>query len=198
MAADDTYGLVICGGKSSRMGTDKSQVSYHQKEQRYHVYEMLQPLVEKVFLCCNNMQATSIQAPYLHLIDHECCNNIGPMGALLSAYKAFPGKNFVVVGCDYPFLSQTTLNIFVSNIVNKKQPVAFYNETVDFYEPLLAFYSALNIDGIKKIFADGNYSLQYFLRQQQAHRFTDFEPVEIKSVDTIEEMEAAQQQLIQQ
>ena len=198
MAADDTYGLVICGGKSSRMGMDKSQVSYHQKEQRYHVYEMLQPLVEKVFLCCNHMQATSIQAPYLHLTDHERYKNIGPMGALLSAYKAFPEKHFVVVGCDYPFLSQATMNIFVSSIVNKKQTVAFYNKTIDLYEPLLAFYSALNIDGIKKIFADGNYSLQYFLRQQQANRFTNFQPAEIKSVDTIEEMEAAQQQFIKQ
>ena len=198
MAADDTYGLVICGGKSSRMGMDKSQVSYHQKEQRYHAYEMLQRLVEKVFLCCNHMQATSIHAPYLHLTDYKRYKNIGPMGALISAYKLFPGKNFVVVGCDYPFLSQATMNIFVSSIVNKKQPVAFYNKTIDLYEPLLAFYPALNIDGIKKIFADGNYSLQYFLRQQQANRFTNFQPAEIKSVDTIEEMEAAQQQFIKQ
>ena len=196
MAADDTYGLVICGGKSSRMGMDKSKVRYHNMEQRYHVYEMLQPLVEKVFLCCNPMQSTTIQVPYLHLTDHELYANIGPMGALLSAYKAFPEKNFVVVGCDYPFLTTATLNIFVRDIVNKNQPLAFYNETVNLYEPLLAYYAASNADGIINFFADENYSLQYFLRQQKANRFTNFKPAEIKSVDTIEEMEAAQQQLI--
>ena len=116
------------------------------------------------------------------------------MGALLTAYKAFPGKNFVVVGCDYPFLTTATIHTFISNIVSIKQPVAFYNESANLYEPLLAFYTASNEDGIKKIFAKGNYSLQYFLMQQQADRFTNFKPAEIKSVDTIEEMEAAQQQ----
>ena len=196
MAADDIYGLVMCGGKSSRMGMDKSKVSYHNMEQRYHVYEMLQPLVEKVFLCCNHMQSTTIQAPYLHLTDNELYANIGPMGALLSAYKAFPEKNFVVVGCDYPFLTTATLNIFVRDIVNKNQPLAFYNETVNLYEPLLAYYAASNADGIKTIFADGNYSLQYFLWQQKANHFTNFKPAEIKSVDTIEEMKTAQQQFI--
>lgn len=195
MACHDTYGLVICGGKSSRMGKDKSQFIYHLKEQRYHVYEMLQPLVDKVFLSCNHLQATGIQVPYLHLTDHERYKNIGPMGALLSAYTSFPGKNFLVVGCDYPFLSQATLNIFVSLIVNKKKPAAFYNKTGDLYEPLLAFYPGVNADDITKIFSAGNYSLQYFLRQQQADRFSNFQPAEIKSVDTIEEMKAAQQQL---
>ncbi len=196
MAADDTYGLVICGGKSSRMGIDKSQIIYHQKEQRYHVYEMLQTFFKKVLLCCNNIQGTSIDARYLYLTDHELYNDIGPMGALLTAYKAFPEKNFVVVGCDYPFLSHATMNIFINDIVNNTKPVAFYNDTVDLYEPLLAFYTAADMAGLKKIYADGNYSLQYFLRQQQACKFIDFQPAEIKSIDTVEEMEAAHKQFI--
>ena len=196
MTADDTYGLVMCGGESSRMGIDKSKIIYHNKEQRYHVYDMLQPFFQKVILCCNTMQAASIHTSYFHLSDDHLYKNIGPMGALLTAYKAFPDKNFVVIGCDYPFLTIATMNIFISSVVSKKQPVAFYNESVNLYEPLLAYYAASNDDGIKKIFADGNYSLQYFLRQQQADRFTNFKSAEIKSIDTTEEMEAAQQQFI--
>ncbi|CAN5639830.1 hypothetical protein BH10BAC3_BH10BAC3_10470 [soil metagenome] len=142
---------MICSGKSSRVEIDTSLVRYHQKKQSYHVYKTLQPFVEKVFLCCNHLQATSIQAPYLHLTDYDRYANINPIGALLSAYKAFPGKNFVVVGCDYPFLTPANMNIFVSNIVNKTQPVAFYNATVHLYEPLLSFYAATNENGIKKI-----------------------------------------------
>jgi molybdopterin-guanine dinucleotide biosynthesis protein A len=59
---------------------------------------------------------------------------------------------------------------------------------------VLVFYSGLNIDGIKKIFAEDNYSLQYFLRQKQACRFTNLQPAEIKNINTIEEMEAAHPQ----
>lgn len=196
MTANDTYGLVMCGGESSRMGIDKSKIIYHNKQQRYYVYDMLQPFFQKVILCCNNKQATSIQTPYHYLTDDYLYKNFGPMGALLTAYKAFPDKNFVVIGCDYPFLTAATMNIFISSIVSKKQPVAFYNESANLYEPLLAYYAASNEDGIKKIFADRNYSLQYFLRQQKAERFTNFKSAEIKSIDTTEEMKAAQQQFI--
>lgn len=197
MAASDTYGLVICGGSSSRMGCDKCQVIYHQKEQSYHVYDMLAPFFSKVLLCCNNLQATNIQPPYLYLTDHDFYKNSGPMGALLTAYKTHPGKNFVALGCDYPFLTPATLSIFINSIADSTTPAAFYNNAVDLYEPLLAFYTAANMEQIKKIFGDGNYSLQYFLRQQKADKFTQYQPGEIKSVDTLEEMEAARKQLKQ-
>ena len=50
----------MCGGKSSRMGTDKSRIIYHEKEQQYHVYEMLQLICEDVFISCNKEQQAFI------------------------------------------------------------------------------------------------------------------------------------------
>jgi molybdopterin-guanine dinucleotide biosynthesis protein A len=194
MAAIDTFGLIICGGRSSRMGIDKSRLIYHDKEQRYHIYEMLQPFFQNTILCCNDVQAAGIQTPYQYIIDKDEFKNIGPMGALLSAYDAFPEKNFVAVGCDYPFLTAATINNFINSIINKNSPSACYNQESGFYEPLLAYYTAENVAGIKELYAAGNYSLQKFLRQQHAFEFTDFELSEIKSVDTIEEMNAAQKQ----
>ena len=55
------YGLIMCGGKSSRMGTDKSRIVYQQKEQQYHVYQMLQTFCEKVFISCNAEQGKTIE-----------------------------------------------------------------------------------------------------------------------------------------
>src|SRR4051812_45814849 len=74
-----TIGLVACGGSSSRMGTDKSMLIYNTKPQRYHVYEMLQPFCEKVFISCKKEQSATVADGYDILTDDPVYNNIGPM-----------------------------------------------------------------------------------------------------------------------
>ena len=84
------YGLVICGGKSSRMGMDKSMLNYHGKPQCYHMYEMLSLVCEKVFISCNEEQANKIIDGYQALIDLPCYSNTGPIAGLLTAFP--PGR----------------------------------------------------------------------------------------------------------
>jgi len=78
----DTYGLVMCGGHSNRMGTDKSMLQYYNKPQRYHVYDMLLPFCEKVFISCNAQQAKSVDAGYNFIEEAPIYQDFGPMAAL--------------------------------------------------------------------------------------------------------------------
>ena len=77
----EIFGLVVCGGESSRMGMDKSLLVYHQKSQSYHMYEMLDLLCDKVFVSCNKKQASAIPDDYEKIIDLELYQNIGPIAA---------------------------------------------------------------------------------------------------------------------
>ena len=45
-------GLVLAGGKSERMGFDKSVLNWHGKAQRYYMADMLAPFCDEVFLSC--------------------------------------------------------------------------------------------------------------------------------------------------
>src|SRR4051812_24633015 len=99
---DPLYGLIACGGKSSRMGFDKSTIVYHGKPQRYHVYNLLQPFCEKIFISCNHEQAASILPEYSFIVDTERAQHRGPIAALVSAFEQFPGASFLLIGCDYP------------------------------------------------------------------------------------------------
>lgn len=184
LAFTDTIGLVACGGRSSRMGTDKSMLQYYGQPQRYYVYKMLQPLCAKVFLSCNEAQAQTIDEGYSFLTDNPANSDIGPMTALMTAYENFPQMNILLIGCDYPFLATTDLIDFSFHCVDK--PASFYNAEENIYEPLLAWYPHQLYNRLQQMQAAKQFSLQHFLKDNQAIKFFPTNRGSIVSVDTNE------------
>ena len=191
----ELYGLVVCGGKSSRMGTDKSLINYHGKPQRYYVYEMLEWVCDKVFISCNRAQATSIIAPYQMLADQPELENVGPMAALLTAFSTYPDKDFLVVGCDYPLVTTKDLKEFEKGLDREQMASAFYNEENNMYEPLLAYYSERSGNEIQRMYRDNQYSLQHFLKENNAKKYNPVRPKNVISVDTPEDFEMAKEKI---
>jgi molybdenum cofactor guanylyltransferase len=177
----DTYALVLCGGKSSRMGTDKSMLQYFDKPQRYHVYDMLLPFCKEVFISCNAEQTNDIKAGYNFIKDDETFANIGPMAALLTAFTLFPNKNILLIGCDYPFLKADELQLF-SHQCNVL-PAAFYNSASDVHEPMQAWYPFTCFSKLKTMFDEKQLSLQHFLKDNNVIKYL---PVNIKSVESVD------------
>ena len=186
----DLLGLVICGGESSRMGTDKGLLNYHGKPQRYHVHDLLVPFCSQVFLSCNKNQSESILPQYQVLTDLPEFENQGPISALLTAFSLYPEHDFLVAGCDYPFLTETDFRDFLHQTEKKSIAAAFYN-TQEKYEPLLAFYSCKSGSLLKEHFDNREYSLQHFLKKIQAEKYKPVDPKAMISVDTPEAYTAA-------
>jgi molybdopterin-guanine dinucleotide biosynthesis protein A len=180
----ETHGLVLCGGQSNRMATDKSMLQYYHKPQRYHVYDMLLPFCEKVFISCNKEQVNSITEGYDFIEDASTYNDIGPMAALLSAFTLFPQKNLLLIGCDYPFLKTAELEQF--SLQCNDIPASFYNKEAVIYESMLAWYPFTCFDELKRMFDAKQFSLQQLLRKYHALKYIPTDTNSIKSVDTNE------------
>lgn len=190
-AKNKLFGLVVCGGKSTRMGVDKSMLVYHEKPQRYHVYEMLKNICDRVFISCNASQANEISKDYETLVDLSCYQDIGPMAALLTAFAQCPQVDLLVTGCDYPFISGKDVKEFLTSVKEKKIAAAFYNNEEKFYEPLLAWYSADAANLLMQLFEEKQYSLQYFLKLNNADKYYPADKNIIRSIDTPAAFESA-------
>lgn len=188
------YALVVCGGKSSRMGVDKSTLIYHGREQRYVMYDLLTPYFENVFISCNEAQLAGIDKKYNSLQDGISYRELGPMAALLSAWEKYPGKDIVLTGCDYPFLDKEALQQFI-DVITPGRPCAFYNEEANLYEPLLAYYPAILSGIVFEMHSRGDHSLQQLLKQQKAGKYFPQNKASIRSIDTNLQYEHAKQQL---
>jgi molybdopterin-guanine dinucleotide biosynthesis protein A len=185
------YGLVVCGGQSSRMGVDKSMLNYHGQQQRYHLYEMLSGICAKVFISCNKNQAIDIPENYELIVDSEKYQNTGPMAALLSAFDMYPDAAFLVIGCDYPFIKRGDLLKLIE--IENQIEVAFcyYNKKEQIKEPMLALYLPACYHLLVSNFKKGNNSLRHFLNEINAKNILPDNADIIKSVDTLEGFENA-------
>lgn len=190
----ELYGLAICGGESKRMGVDKSSFIYFEKPQRYQIYDMIysnqNSLCDKAFISCNRVQASNISQEFNVLQDLPEFENIGPMAGLLTAFTLHPDHDFLVVGCDYPFLNKQVLRNFLEEIKGNSIAAAFYNKHGK-YEPLLAWYSKEAGPVLKKYFDDKKYSLQHFLINYEAEKYIPTDETVMKSIDTPDEYIAA-------
>lgn len=192
MDIDNLYGLVMCGGQSSRMGTDKSRIIYYDKEQRYIVFDILKMHCKEVFLSCNRKQTQGNNLKCDVIEDDVVFSNTGPLGGLLTAFSQYPGKDFLIIGCDYPLISGNDVVNFLEAIPVDSLVGAFYNPTVNVYEPLIAFYARGCAVRLQKLYNDGQYSLQQFLKKESAFKFSGYDTCQVKSVDTPEEMRRIQ------
>jgi molybdopterin-guanine dinucleotide biosynthesis protein A len=169
------------------MGKDKSLFDYHGKPQRYYLYEMLETLCEKVFISCNKEQAPSIPAEYNTLVDDPEFEGIGPMAALLTAFKKHPKADFLVIGCDYPFINRHHLKKLIISGLGPIPAISYYDKLNDKYEPMIALYHNDIKNTLKTHFKSNQHSLNAILKEVDAYTINAKSPEIIRSINTIKE-----------
>ena len=126
-------GLVLAGGKSLRMGTDKSLLAYHSSPQRNYVFDMLGAFCSNVYLSANEEAGT---LPVIR----DRFTDLGPMSGILSAFQSAPDSAWLTVACDLPYLTPGTLEYLVQHRNASRMATAFMNAENTFPEPLITIW----------------------------------------------------------
>jgi molybdopterin-guanine dinucleotide biosynthesis protein A len=134
----DIMGLVLAGGKSTRMGTDKGLLSYHGKPQREYLYEQMRPLCRDVYLSIRPEQKDSLPEGFASIADENIYR--GPLNGLLSAHHAFPEAAWLVVACDLPLIDRQVLEYLITRRNPDAMATAFATRKTGLPEPLAAIW----------------------------------------------------------
>lgn len=103
------FGLVLCGGRSRRMGRDKGRIIYHPPRSALRrTVDLLAGVCDAVYLSLRADQQLPADAAALPRIDDRY-PNYGPIGGIASAFLAHPAAAWFVVACDMPLLSRVFL-----------------------------------------------------------------------------------------
>jgi molybdopterin-guanine dinucleotide biosynthesis protein A len=159
MVHKDVYGLVLAGGRSVRMGTDKGLLDYKGKPQREYLFDLLSNVCEQVFTSCRAEQNVPV---FLHPIvdnfDYE-----GPINGILTGIQTHPEKAWLVIAVDMPFVDLGALEFLLANRDKSKLATCFLNEAENFPEPLLTVWEPTAYAQLKAYAAAGNISPRMFL-----------------------------------
>jgi molybdopterin-guanine dinucleotide biosynthesis protein A len=147
------YGLVLAGGRSVRMGQDKGAMTWHGKEQRYFMADMLQTFCDSVYISCRPDQLSDIDASYHAIVDNV--DGAGPIVAILSAFQQFPAVAWLVVACDLPLLSNVSLLQLTSGRELAAMATTFSSPFDGLPEPLITIWEPDAYPFLQSHFSEG-------------------------------------------
>lgn len=157
MSKKNISGIVLAGGKSSRMGTDKGLLELNGKTFIEHVLSALIPVVDTVFIIANNGSYHKFGYPVYEDIIKDC----GPMGGIYTGLvKSTTSKN-IIVSCDIPFITTKTLSDIILGAGNAEIAVPEHGGKL---EPLCAIYTKGCIERFGQLLEKKEWKMQEALK----------------------------------
>jgi len=178
-------GVVMCGGQSLRMGTDKGLIQQAGSTwvQLTHAKLSSFNIPVKVSVNANQVEA------YSHLFDVDdmvidALNIPGPLNGILSVHARYPDKDVLILACDMIAMGTDTLARLVD--VYHTYPgyhyYAYHNGS--FFEPLCAIYTAKALNNLQ-VAQLTNYSLQQVLKNADTKRLAILKPEAFGNQNTL-------------
>lgn len=131
--------LVLAGGKSTRMGLDKSQMTFFSDEkQEIRVAKLCREMGLETFISKSSEYKTSEIEGFSVINDRML--EMGPFGAILSAFMDDPNAAWLVIACDLPYLNENALQKLIIERNVSKVATAFKGKEKEFPEPLITIY----------------------------------------------------------
>ncbi|HTB52169.1 MAG TPA: molybdenum cofactor guanylyltransferase [Ferruginibacter sp.] len=150
-------GVVLCGGQSIRMGTDKGMLQKDATTWAQLAFNKLATLSIPVVLSVNEQQQNTYSNFFNSsslIIDDTNFNIGGPLHGILSVHTQFPSSDLLVLACDMVAMETVVLRYLYDHaLTTNKDAIVFMNAGK--IEPLCGFYKTSGLQKIKILYEQG-------------------------------------------
>lgn len=160
-------GIVLAGGKSTRMGFDKAFLRFKAQPQ-----ERTLGVISEKTLLDRALELLALVVPHVYVSGRDnwgtypgirdCTDRIGPMGGIISAIRQTQSP-CLVISCDLPFLSQEMLQRLVAQrekCGSEAVMTTFAYNSGYYIETLVSIYEPKALTFLEKSAQSGEYSLK--------------------------------------
>ncbi len=173
------YGLVLAGGRSRRMRSDKASLAYGARPQLAEAFDLVARHVARAYVSVRAEQAGEpLRASYPQIVDGA--DGRGPIAGIIAAQAQHPDAAWLVLACDLPHLDDATLAALVAQRDAGRVATAFRSRYDGLPEPLCAIYEPRSREAILAHVAAGRDCPRKFLLE---HGPLLLEPVATAALD---------------
>ena len=182
-----TKGLVLVGGKSTRMGQDKSELNYFGKPQKEVARGLLESNNLETFYSVQNSTGKENELPDAFL-------NLGPFGGICSAFQKDPNAAWFVLATDLPFVNAAIIQQVIKHRNPSKVATAIKGKGKEFPEPLITIYEPKAYPILLQYLAQG-YSCPRKMLINSDVEIVEVEDDSIRNINTPKEFEEAKKEI---
>ena len=167
-------GVVLCGGQSTRMGTDKGLLKLHANTWAQTAIDKLSELQLPIIISVNKSQLEeycTIFLPEQLVTDNYSLDIRGPLSGVLSVHIQYPTEDLVLLACDMPLMETVLLKELVKAYHEHPANDAFVFTNDGEPEPLCGIYKASGLALILQLYQNKQipkFSMKYMLEQVSA------------------------------
>lgn len=186
----DITGVILCGGKSSRFGSDKAFATYGGRSFFDRIADVMRSVFEKVIVVTNSPHHYSDRT---FIVLEDEIPHQGPMGGIITALRFIHEHNgtaIFVVACDMPLLRETLIRKMLA--ADDGSALLAY-EREGRIEPLCALYRCLLLPFLESRQQEGRYALHTLAQSLKTVRLLTLEDEEallLWNVNTPEDLNA--------
>ena len=148
---------ILCGGKSSRMQSEKGLVLYKKKPFIEHIIDAVLPITSKIQFITNSCDYDYLKYDTIN----DIIMNKGPIGGIYTALVHSDAELNLILSCDIPLISTK----IIQELIEKHKSifdVSIFGETNRIH-PLIGIYSKKLVPDLKKAIESNELKMMHFI-----------------------------------
>ena len=154
--------IILCGGKSSRMGQDKGSMIIQDKPMIKHILTTLNHQIDEVIIVLNDQERIAKYGGFIDPMDYsfrlvfaeDKIKNKGPMPGIMTGLYEIAGNHALILPCDSPYVTKKYIDTIFNEIDGDYQaivPCHDMENKLKTSEPLHSIYHKNIIPEIKEL-----------------------------------------------
>jgi molybdopterin-guanine dinucleotide biosynthesis protein A len=144
--------IILCGGKSSRMGRDKGSMIIQDKPMIKHILSTLNHHINEAIIVLNEQSRIDRYCEFINPKDYDytitfvedTIKNKGPMPGIMTGLSCISSDYALVLPCDSPYVSKKYIDTIFREIDDEYQAIVPYHDVeskLKTSEPLHSIYN---------------------------------------------------------
>ena len=177
-------GIILAGGKSSRMGKDKGFLKLKGETFMNHIIKALKPIVGDIIIVSNNSDYDVFKLKRVG----DIMEDSGPLAGWYTGLFYSETENNIVLSCDVPLINTLVLEKLIENITSETDVIQCESQGKTM--PLVSMYKKHCMHPILNLLQAGERRLQFAIKGLEVRTIKLDPELEktVRNINTIEDL----------